>query len=426
MTADNEPPSDSASDLAEDEAALHLRPWSAFGFRDYRVLWLAGLGILVTNNLRLLSSTVWLFNETGSAAVLGLIGVVLLVVQIPSLLFGGSLADRMNRKQLMATMQAATMAVAAVVAVLALTGSLEPWHIFATTAVTGVTGVISEPARSALMQSVVPRSHLMHAVTTSTLTFQIAAIASPLFFGVMAAAFGLTPAFVMVAVTSVFGVVTPLLIRAPGNPAPNLERRSIPREIAEGYRFVRKHPILPGLVALDGSTTVFSYYRETLPAFAAGLYAAGAGGVGLLSSANSIGAVVGSSVVLFLAGFRARGMLVLYASVLYALILFPFGLVPWLWAGALLIALLGATDAVGMTVRQSTVQLTTPPEMLGRALSFFSVAAYTANNVGTLWVGMMAALIGVPNTMLVGGVLSLVTVWLTMRLVPGIRAYRYP
>ncbi|MGK2964109.1 MAG: MFS transporter, partial [Tepidiformaceae bacterium] len=275
-------------------------------------------------------------------------------------------------------------------------------------------------------QSVVPRSHLMHAVTTSTLTFQIAAILSPLFFAAVASIYGLTPGFVMVAVTSVFGVVLPFFIRAPGNPAPNLQRRAIPREIVEGFHFVRKHPILPGLVSLDASITVFSYYRETLPAFAAGLYGAGAGGVGLLSSANSIGAAAGTFLVLFMAGFRARGMLVLYASVLYALILFPFGIVPWIGVGVVMIALLGATDAVGMTVRQSTTQLTTPPEMLGRALSFFSVAAYTANNVGTLWVGMLAALIGVPNTMLVGGALSLITVWLTARLVPGIRTYRYP
>ncbi|MGK2966294.1 MAG: MFS transporter, partial [Tepidiformaceae bacterium] len=193
MAADDDPPSGAASDLANDEAAIRLRPWSAFAFRDYRVLWLAGLSILVTNNLRLLSSTVWLFDETGSAAVLGLIGLVLLVVQIPSLLFGGSLADRMNRKHLMSGMQGATAVVAAGVAVLALTGSLQPWHIFVTTGVTGITAVISEPARSALTQSVVPRSHLMHAVTTSTLTFQIAAILSPLFFAAVASIYGLTP-----------------------------------------------------------------------------------------------------------------------------------------------------------------------------------------------------------------------------------------
>lgn len=426
MSQPPEPPGAGDDGLAHDEAALRLRPWSAFAFRDYWLLWFAGLGILVTNNLRLLSSTVWLYDETGSAALLGLVGAVQLVVQIPGLLYGGTLADRVNRKRLMSGMQASTLVVAAIVAVLAVTDQLEPWHIFVSVAVSGITGVVGEPARSALTQAVVPRSHLMHAVTTSTLTYQLAAIISPLVFAWVATQFGLTPAFVMTAVTALPGVLLPFLIAAAGSPAARAVRRAVLHEIIEGFHFVRRHPILPGLVALDTSITVFSFYREILPALAAGLYAGGAAEVGVLSSANSIGAAVGSFVVLFLAGFRARGMLVLYASVAYAVILFPFGIIPWIAVGALLIGLLGATDAVGMTVRQATVQLTTPDEMLGRALSFFSVAAYTANNLGTLWVGMLAALVGVGNTMLIAGVLTLGTTWLTFRLVPGIRTYRYP
>jgi hypothetical protein len=119
-------------------------------------------------------------------------------------------------------------------------------------------------------------------------------------------------------------------------------------------------------------------------------------------------------------------MLVLYASVLYCVLLLPFSTVPWLPLGVMLIALLGATDAVGMTVRQTTVQLTTPDDMLGRALSFFSIAATTANNLGTVWVGTFTALMGAENMLLLGVALSLSTTWLTWKLVPGIRTYRYP
>jgi predicted MFS family arabinose efflux permease len=79
-----------------------------------------------------------------------------------------------------------------------------------------------------------------------------------------------------------------------------------------------------------------------------------------------------------------------------------------------------------MTVRATTVQLTTPDEMLGRALSFFSVSAYTANNLGTLWVGMLASGVGAANTMVIGGVLAVASVYLTWRLVPGLRTYTYP
>ena len=203
MSSDDIPPGSDADELVRDEPALRLRPWSAFAFVDYRFLWLSGLFILITTNLRLLSSTVWLFDETGSAAVLGLIGGVQLVVQIPALLYGGTLADRVNRKRLMSGMQASTLVVAAFIALLAVTGLLRPWHIFLSVGLTSITAVVGEPARSALMQAVVPRTHIMHAVTSNTLTFQVAAIASPLVFAGVVAMFGITPAFVMVAFTAI-------------------------------------------------------------------------------------------------------------------------------------------------------------------------------------------------------------------------------
>ena len=71
-----------------------LRPWSAFAFRDYRILWLSSAASLVTMQMRLLVAGVWLYEETGSGLQLGLLGVVQLAVQLPGILFGGALADQ--------------------------------------------------------------------------------------------------------------------------------------------------------------------------------------------------------------------------------------------------------------------------------------------------------------------------------------------
>src|SRR5438094_10093934 len=100
-------------------------------------------------------------------------------------------------------------------------------------------------------------------------------------------------------------------------------------------------------------------------------------------------------------------MMVLIAHLVYALLLFPFALIHWLPVGLLLIAGLGGMDAITVTVRQATVQLTTPDEMRGRALSVQTLSAQTANNVGTLWVGMLSAVIGASSTLLLGGTASI-------------------
>ncbi len=98
------------------------------------------------------------------------------------------------------------------------------------------------------------------------------------------------------------------------------------QQTLDGFRYVSKHPILPGLFLLDAGITTASFYREILPVLALGLFAGGAGVTGLLGTANSLGAIAGAFFALALVGFKAKGMLVLYASFAYGFILFGFGL----------------------------------------------------------------------------------------------------
>ena len=148
------------------------------------------------------------------------------------------------------------------------------------------------------------------------------------------------------------------------------------------------------------------------------LFRQGPCAIGPLSAANSLGGVAGSFLVLSLANYRSKGMLVLYATGTYALLLFAFGSIQYLdlntifilTVGSIIIAGLGATDAIGMTTRQTTVQLTTPDNMRGRAVSFHSFCAMGANNIGTFHVGFMSSRIGAGNTMILGGVVSICVV----------------
>jgi predicted MFS family arabinose efflux permease len=90
----------------------------------------------------------------------------------------------------------------------------------------------------------------------------------------------------------------------------------------------------------------------------------------------------------------------------------------------LMIALLGAADAVTVAVRQTTVMLTTPDHMRGRAFALMILAAQTANNIGTIWVGAWAGAIGAGNTMVLGGVISIVATALIWRFWRPIRDFR--
>ncbi|MEX2031264.1 MAG: MFS transporter, partial [Dehalococcoidia bacterium] len=406
-------------------AEERMRPWDAFRFRDYRFLWAGAFMSTVTMWIRILVTAQWIQDETGTPAALGVIGIVQLVVQIPALLYGGALSDHIDRKRLMAAANCASLVTLLLLGLVDASGSLHLWMVYVAIAIMAVAQMMVNPARSALMPSTVPERHIMLAVTTDTASQSAAMIVGPLVFAYVASVFGLTTVFFVGAVTAIPAMTAPLLIRAAGRAVGGTGGSTVAR-IREGFWFVVRHPILPGLFLLDTGNTVVSFYREILPALASGLFRAGAGGTGILGAANSTGAIVGAMGALFFAGYRAKGMLVLYASLVYAVALFGFGSVNTLWMGVVMIAVLGGADAVTVAVRQTTVQLTTPDHMRGRAFSFMILAAQTANNIGTIWVGFWAAAIGPGNTMIMGGVIAVVATLLVWRVWRPIREYRYP
>ena len=108
----------------------------------------------------------------------------------------------------------------------------------------------------------------------------------------------------------------------------------------------------------------------------------------------------------------------------YGFVLFGFGTASTLWISMLMIGLLGAADAVTVAVRHTTVMLTTPDHMRGRAFALLVLAAQTANNIGTIWVGAWAGAIGAGNTMVLGGFLSIIATFMIWRLYRPIREFR--
>ncbi|MCA9849065.1 MAG: MFS transporter, partial [Dehalococcoidia bacterium] len=342
-----------------------------------------------------------------------------------SLLYGGALSDKIDRKRLMSAANAVSLLVLLGLGLLDAGGILQLWMGYAAIGITAAAQMMVNPARSALMPATVPRTHIMLGVTTDTASQSVAMIVGPLIFAYVASAFGLTTVFLVGSVVSALAMVAPLFIRAVGRAEGGSDGSTIAR-IREGFWFVVRHPILPGLFLLDTGNTVVSFYREILPALARGLFRSDAAGTGLLGAANSAGAVFGAIGALFFAGYRAKGMLVLYATLVYAIALFGFGSVNTLWMGMVMIAILGGADAITVAVRQTTVQLTTPDHMRGRAFSFMILAAQTANNIGTIWVGFWAAAIGPGNTMIMGGVIAILATLTVWRVWRPIREYRYP
>ncbi len=416
MSTNNDLPSPQSSQA-------EFSPWAVFAHLDFFLLWSSGVATSISALLRTLVSAQWLYETTGSAAQLGLLGAVQLL-QLPLALYGGSLADRVDRKKLMVLTQVAGSLMLLLLVILAAGNALRPWHIFVVTGVSGMVNMLGGSARPAMLPRVIPRGLLTHAVTTLTVTSQLAMVIGPIVFWQVFDHLGVSNAFAVAAGFGLASVVMPLLIRASGK-ADVTERQSTLRSLKDGTIFVMRHPLLPGLYILDLGVTVVSFYRQLFPVFAKQLYGLGATGTGLLNTANAIGGIIGTFMVFYTGRFSRKGMLVLVATLVYSVFLIAFGLNRSFVLGLAIVGVLGMTDSVSMTMRQAIVQLTTPDQMLGRATSFRSFAAMSANNLGQVEVGMLSAIIGAGQTMLIGGVLSVLFVLAVWRLLPSIRRYNF-
>ena len=406
------------------DAGGRPRPWQVFNYADYRLLWAATVTSTIALWMRILGTSQWLLDETGSAVMVGAIGVVQLVVQIPALLWGGTLADRFDRKRLMMFANGLTALVLLGLGTMNLMGWLSPMWVYLGIALTAMSQMIASPARSALIPIIFPERLLLVATSADTASANATAIIGPLIFAAIATTAGLSTVFLVAGAFALLSATLPPLLRVAGQAKGRDDATSAIGQTVAGFRYVAKHPILPGLFLLDIGITTASFYREILPVLALGLFAGGASATGFLGAANSAGAIAGSFIALLFVAYRAKGMLVLYASLAYGAILFLFGTANSLWLGMLAIALLGAADSVTVAVRQTTVMLTTPDHMRGRAFALLILAAQTANNVGTIWVGAWAGAIGASNTMVLGGVISIAATLAIWRFWKPIREFR--
>ena len=292
-------------------------------------------------------------------------------------------------------------------------------------AITAGAHMLASPARSTLVPIIIPKSKLLLAASTDSASQNGAAIAGPLFFALIAFHSNLTMVFLLSGSIALVTAVLPLCTRVRGRaPESRDQELSHVQQTFNGFGYISRHPILPGLFLLDIGITTASFYREILPVLALGLFAGGASATGMLGAANSSGAILGSFFAMLLVSYRAKGMLVLYASFAYGVFLLGLGSANTLLMGMLMIGLLGAADAVTVAVRQTTIMLTTPDEMRGRAFSLMILAAQTANNIGTIWVGFWVGAIGAGNTMLLGGFISILATGLIYKFWQPIRAFR--
>jgi MFS family permease len=399
-----------------------LPPWASLRYRDYRFLFLLALFATSAQQMRQAQNLYQVYELSGSAFLLGMTGLAQGVPIFALGLFGGTLADFLDRKKLLLITTFANLLVAIVLALLTLAEVIQVWHILAATAITSALNIVLNPTRMALISHLVPRSHLTNAVALNSSISQASHFVGPMLGGLSLAWMSTGNAYLFNALFYLPAVVAVVLLKTPATDKAAREKFAFASFLG-GVKFLFSEPIILTLVMLDFIVIGFGYYRPLLPIFAKDILFVGPAGFGMLSSAPAIGGVLGTLALLAIKDVTSKGLLALWSFLAYAIALGVFAITTNFWLSLSLLAIMGLANSLQAVMRQTTFHLLTPDHVRGRAFSVFNMFSQGANAVGAAEVGFMAALLGAPGSLLfgcaVGGMLTL-GCWILM---PGLRTF---
>jgi len=358
------------------------------------------------------------YDLTGSAFVLGMVGLVQFLPTALLVFVAGQAADRYERKRVLQVCQFAEALTALLLAWGAATGSLTVVQIFIATAVLGTAGAFESPATAALLPLIAPTGSLQRATALSSGSAQIATITGPALGGFAyamspALAYGIMAVFWLLGVAFAGAIQLVQQVEAKESAASN--------DLFAGVRFIRSNPAILGTISLDLFAVLFGGVTALLPIYARDILQTGPLGLGILRAAPAVGALLMTAVLARHAISRRVGMRMFQAVIVFGAATVVFSVSHWMWLSVLALAVLGAADTVSVVIRFSLVQLATPNDMRGRvgAVNFLFINA--SNQLGQFESGVTAALFGTIPSAALGGLATIAIALLWMKLFPTLR-----
>ena len=399
------------------------------GQRAFMRMWFARL-MGTTGNQMLMVAVGWqMYDLTGSAWDLGLVGLYQFLPALLLTLVAGHVADRVHRGRIVALCMVAQALVA-----LVLVAATQGWGVshpsgagavswvsrnwlLGLSVVLGAARAFQMPAQQALTPVLVPAALLPRAMAFSSAGMQAAVIGGPALGGVIFVA-GATAVYGACAALFATGCVLIAGVRYQHAPPPK-EPVSL-RTLLAGVEFVWRRKALLGAVSLDLFAVLLGGATALLPMFAKDILHVGPWGLGLLRGAPAAGALVVSVLLTRWPLTRRVGHTMLAAVALYGACMVVFGLSTHLALSMVALAVSGGADMVSVVVRQTLVQLETPNDMRGRVSAVNSVFIGASNQLGEFESGASAAWLGPVGSVLAGGVGTLLVAALWFRWFPSL------
>lgn len=390
---------------------------AAFEYRDFRY-WAAwrfthGLAYQMKN----VAIGWYIYDQTGSALLLGVAGLVTFLPSVVLALITGHVVDTYDRKLIVSLSSGLGVIAMAALVVGIMLGSAPIWLVYLATFLAGIGRAFSGPASQAITPNLVARKDFANAVTWFSSTWQVSTILGPavggLLYGGVFFAGGPLVAFSATMIMSFASVLCAMAMRTDLKPKTEGRGPVTFATLTAGLTFMWQRQVIFGAVALDLVAVLFGGVAGLLPIVAKDILQTGPEGLGLLRSAPAVGAIIMASLIAWYPIQSRAGAKMLIAVAIFGATIILFGLSTSLYLSMAAMAVMGAADMVSVVTRHTMVQSDTPDEMRGRVSAVNSIFIGASSDLGDFRSGTMAAMIGAVPAILFGGVMtfSLAIAW---------------
>jgi MFS family permease len=372
--------------------------------RHYRWFWLGMLASFIGIHLQLVARNWLVYEMTGSALVLGIViaawGLPILLLS----LYGGAIADRVKKRDLLIVTQVANGVITLIIAILIHTDRIELWHLIAAAALTGIIFAFHVPARLAIIPELVQRREVLNAIALNSTGMNLSRFVGFAIGGALLGYIGVAGVYDVVVFC--FLLSAALLFMLPA--AEKVRRRavtSIRVDLLEGLRYIYHSPHLRSLLAMAFVAIAFGLpYMNLMPVFAVDVFDVGEIGLGLLLGMAGLGSLIGSLIIASLGDFRRKGLLLIGLAFGFGAAVALFGLCGYYPLSLVLLIAVGLLGTGYLAVNNTMIQSSVPHAMLGRVMSIY-VMTFAMMPLGTLPLGAITEAVGAPLAIGAGGVI---------------------
>jgi len=374
--------------------------------RDFSIFWVGNFLSNIGTWMQYVALGWVILLISNSPFLLGLNG---FLAQIPSLVFalpGGAIADRLNRRKLMMITQTAMMLLALLLAVLTSFHKITIADILAISLFTGIASALNYPAYQALIPDLVPREDLMNGIALNSAQFNMSRAIGPTVAGLAMGAMGAAACFYLNSISFLALIIALLMITIP--PVRNGGSTRFWDSMLEGIRYLNEHRMVLVLLTVPAFLSLLGLpFIVLMPAVARNMIGVGASGLGFLMGGAGLGAVAAALLIAARGTAERRGRTILTSATFFSVSLILLSRAHTFWTAFLLLAIMGGTIVGTLTLTNTTLQMTTPPELRGRVMAMYYMAMTGLMPFGSLQAGSVAQAKGTRFALEFGGAVCL-------------------